>query len=141
MTWRYKMLTITDGGSLTRALNLPIDAPLKRLLTERRDQLGGDIKNIARFIVVQPGDGLAALETALGFSIRQNQTDGRRFGDPDFTPSWEWLADHGHCFEMVFILTDDGFAHVALIENSPGVDPELLNLCELYVTDQVQLHT
>ncbi len=33
------MLTITDGGSLTRALKLPIDLRLKRLLMERRDQL------------------------------------------------------------------------------------------------------
>ena len=131
------MLTITDGGSLTRALKLPIDLRLKRVLMERRDQLGGDIVDIARFIIVQPGDGLGALETALGFSILQNQTDGRCFGDPEFSPSWEWLADHGHCFELVFIMTDDGFAHVVLIENAQGVAPELLRLCGMYVTDQV----
>ena len=131
------MLTITDGGSLTRALTMPIDPRLKRLLVERRDQIGGDIVDIARFIVVQPGDSLVGLESALGFSILQNQTDGRRFGDPEFSPSWEWLADHGHCFELVFIMTDDGFAHVVLIENSEGIDPELLRLCGMYVTDQV----
>jgi len=102
------MLTITDGGSLTRAHNTSIDLRLKRLLIERRDQLGGDIVDLARFIVVQPGDGLDALETALGFSILENQTDGRRFGNPDFSPSWEWLADHGHCFELVFIFDDSG---------------------------------
>jgi len=131
------MLSITDGGSLARALKLPIDLQLKQLLIERRDQLGGDIVGIARFIVVQPGDSLVALETALGFSVLQNQTDGRRFGDPEFTPSLEWLADHDHCFEVVFIMTDDGFAHVVLVENSPGVDPHLLKLCQMYVTDPV----
>ncbi len=31
---RYKMLTITDGGSLARALKAPIDQRLKRLLLE-----------------------------------------------------------------------------------------------------------
>ncbi len=46
------MLTITDGGSLSRALKLPIDLRLKRLLMERRDQLRGDIVDIARFISV-----------------------------------------------------------------------------------------
>ena len=48
------MLTVTDGGSLARALRTPIDLRLKRLLIERRDQLGGEIVDIARFIVVQP---------------------------------------------------------------------------------------
>jgi hypothetical protein len=131
------MLTITDGGSLSRALSMPLDARLKRLLIERRDQLGGDIEDIARFIVVQPGDDLDALETALGFSVLQNQVDGRRFGDLEFSPSWEWLADHGYCFELVFIFDDSGFAHVVLVESFQGIDPELLNLCQLYVTDKV----
>ena len=78
------MLTVTDGGSLTRVLRTSIDPHLKRLLIERRDQLHGQIEGEARFIVVQPADGLDALETALGFSILQNQTDGSRFGDPEF---------------------------------------------------------
>ncbi len=132
------MLTINDGGSLSRALSTSIDPRLKQLLRNRVQQLDvEDLSTVARFIVVQPGDGLDALETALGFSILQNQTDGHRFGDPEFSPSWEWLADHGHCFEIVFIMTDDGFAHVVLIENSPGADPDLLRLCRMYVTDQV----
>lgn len=126
------MLTITDGGSLARALSLPIDLRLKQLLTDRRDQLGGDITDIARFIVVQPGDGLEALEAALGFSILQNQTDGRRFGDPEFSPSWEWLADHGHCFELVFIFDDSGFAHVVLIPDTPMQNRALRALCLTY---------
>ena len=45
------MLTITDGGSLSRALRTPIDLRLKRLLIERRDQLGGDISGEARFVI------------------------------------------------------------------------------------------
>jgi len=132
------MLTITDGGSLLRALSTSIDPRLKQLLSDRVRQLDvEDLSTVARFIIVHPGDGLDALETALGFSILQNQTDGSGFGDPDFSPSWEWLADHGHCFEMVFIMTDDGFAHVVLVEQSQGVDPELLRLCRMYVTDEV----
>ncbi len=130
------MLTITDGGSLARALVLPIDSRLKRLLVERRDQLGGDVKDQARFIVVQPGDSLDTLEQELGWSVFTTP-EGQRFGEPDFYPGWEWLADHGHCFEMVFIMTDDGFAHVILIENSPGVDPDLLKLCTTYATERV----
>jgi hypothetical protein len=123
------VLAIIDGRSLSRALSLPIDLRLKRLLIERRDQLGGDITHIAKFIVVQPGDGLKELEVELGFSVFQNRTDDRRFPDPLFSPSWEWLADHGHCFEMVFLLTDDGFAHVVIIQNCPMQNRLLRALC------------
>lgn len=130
------MLTITDGGSLARALKLPIDLRLKRLLIERRDQLGGEIKDIARFMVVQPGDSMHAFEQKLGWSVFFTP-EGQRFGEPDYYPGFEWLADHGHCFEMVFILTDDGYAHVVIIEQAAGVDPDLLKLCRLCVTEEV----
>ena len=131
------MLIITDGGSLTRALRMPLDPRLKQLLIERRDQLGGDVAGEARFVIVQHGDTPDALKQQLSFSVFQNPGDGTRFGDPDFTPGWEWIEDHGHCFELVFIFTDDGFAHVVLVENVEGVDPALLKLCQLNVTDPV----
>ena len=123
------MLTITDGGSLTRALKTALDLRIKRLLMERRDQLDGRIEGEARFIVMQPGDSLDALDTALGFSILQNQTDGLRFGDPGFSPTWEWMADHGHCWEAPFIFDDSGFAHVVIIQNSPMQNRLLRALC------------
>ena len=130
------MLTITDGGSLSRALSLPIDLRLKQLLMERRNQLGGDITDITRFVIVQPGDSISALETELGFSVFQNPADGTRFGEPDFTPGWEWLADHGHSWEMVFILDDSGFAHVVLIQNTPMQNRVLRVLCLTYADQE-----
>ena len=130
------MLTIIDGGSRARILTLPIDLRLKRLLMKRRDQLGGDIKDSARFIVIEPGDRMEAFERELGWSILTT-LEGQCFGDPDYYPTWEWLADHGHCFELVYIFTDDGFAHVVLIEKALGVDPDLLKLCEQYATAEV----
>jgi len=131
------MLTITGGASLTRVLSTSIDRRLKRLLIERRDQLGGDIAGQARFVIVQPGDSIKALEAELTFSVFQNPGNGTRLGDPNFTPGWEWIEDHGHTFELVFVFTDDGFAHVVLIQTAQGVDPDLLRLCRLYVTDPV----
>jgi len=109
------MLTIESEGSLARVLKLPIDPRLKQLLIERHEQLGGAIAGVARFVIVQPGDSPDALEAELSFSVFQNPGDGTRFGDTDFTPGWEWLADHGPCFELVFIFDDSGFAHVVLI--------------------------
>lgn len=125
------MLTVHDRASLSRALRTPIDLRLKRLLSDRRDQLGydQDLSEFARFIIVQPGDSLPSLEHELGFSVFTNQVDGSRFGQPEFSPSWEWLADHGHCFEMVFIFDDSGFAHVVIIQNSPMQNRLLRALC------------
>ncbi len=121
------MLTVTDGGSLLRALSTSIDPLLKRLLIERRDQLGGDTKGLVRFLIAEPADSIEALETELGFPIRD---------DLEGSFGCEWIADHGTFYEAVWILTDDGFAHVALIPKR-DVDPELLEFCERYVTATV----
>lgn len=129
-----QMLTITDGGSLARALSLPLDARLKRLLIERRNQLAEfeDLSEIARFIIVQPGDSLDTLEKELGFSVFRNPVDGRLFGDSEFTPGWEWIADHGSVWEICFIYDDSGFGHVVIISSEQGIDPALLRLCRAY---------
>ncbi len=122
------MLTITDGGSLARALSLPLELGLKRLLIERRSQLGGDIVDQARFIVAQPGDSMEAVEEELGF-----------FGlsDPEGSFGCEWVADHGAFYEAVWNLTDDGFAHVALVPKQAGIDPKVLQFCAECVTEKV----
>ena len=130
------MLTVHDWASLSHALRTPIDLRLKRLLIERRDQLGidDDLSTIARFVIVQPGDSLAALESELGFSVFLNPVDESQFGEPEFSPGWEWIADHGHCFEMVFIFDDSGFAHVVLIQNSPMQNRRLRAMCLSYAS-------
>ncbi|HEX8580653.1 MAG TPA: hypothetical protein VF655_13800 [Allosphingosinicella sp.] len=131
------MLSINDGPSLLRALSTPLDPRLRHLLSQRRDQLGGSITGHARFVVVQPNDTLTTVEQAFSFSPLQNPIDGSRFGDPDFTPAWEWIEDHGFCFEVVFIFDDSGFAHVLLVEKAEGVDPQLIALCQAHASGHV----
>lgn len=115
------MLTITDGEGLSRVLRRPLDSKLRRLLTERRDQLSGDIAGLARFLIAERGDTLETLETTLGFPIRPESDDS--FG-------CEWIEIHeGIIIELVWILTDDGFAHVVFVTKAAGTDPELLRLC------------
>lgn len=128
------MLSITDGEALSRALNSPIDCRLKQLLTLRRDQLGGDINDMAHFAIVQPADTAADLEQTISFSIFQNPADGSCQGEPDFSPGWEWIQDHGFAYELCFIMDDSGFGHVVIIPKQQGVDPELLNLCQQYAS-------
>lgn len=124
------MITIFNRETLSRALSSPIDARLKLLLMERRDQLGGDFTDIAKFLVMQPGDSLKALQQELGFDIFQD-ADGLAFPDPRFSGRWDWLADHGHVFEMCLEGTD-AFTHVVLIQNSPMQNRLLRALCLTY---------
>lgn len=121
------MQIVSVEESLGRILKLPIDLNLKRLLVNRRDQLGGDFVGIARFIVVQPGDSLKALQQELGFNIFED-ADGLAFPDLRFSGRWDWLADHGHVFEMCLEGTD-AFTHVVLIKNSPMQNRLLRALC------------
>jgi hypothetical protein len=130
------MLSISDGEALKCALRSPIDDRLKRLLTLRRDQLGGDITDQAHFAVVEPNDAAADLERTLGFSVFENPVDGGRFGEPDWTPGWEWIEDHGYAYELCFIMDDSGFGHVVMIPKAQGVDAELIRLCSTYSSVQ-----
>lgn len=132
------MLMVTNEYSLSRAVSSTINPLLKQLLTDRIRQLDvEDLSTAARFVIVQPGDTITDLDQALGFSILKNVADGSRFGDPDFTPGWEWIEDHGFCHELVFILTDDGYAHVVFVQRESGINADLLNFCGTYAEEQL----
>lgn len=95
------------------------DPAMQRLLRQRFDQLaeyGCPISELGQWHLVQPGDDVTELLT--------NAIDGT-IGEP----SWEWVEHHGSFFEAVWILSDDGFGHVYLIPDNPGIDRALLTLC------------
>jgi len=126
------MLIIRNSAAMAKALDGPSDTMLKRLLAQRSAQLsefGTDLGELACFIVVQPGDTLSDIETAMGFPITADFVDGIPYGEEGFMPSWEWIADHGGWFEAVWILSDDGYGHVLFVQDQEGVDPQLLSLC------------
>ncbi len=120
------MLTITDGGSLTRALSSSLDPGIKGLLRLRCEQLGGDIEHHARFLLAEPGDDLESLEAELGFPI---------FGEPELSFAPEWVADEEGLLEAVWILTDCGFAHVAVVPRGPGISPQLIEVFAAYASE------
>ena len=130
------MITIYDSADMARVLSGPIDPDLKMLLVKRLDMLSEfsqfDLSELAHFVIVEPGDTLATIEKELGFSPFVNFVDGARYPDPAFTPSWEWLIDHGPWLELVFALSDSGFGINLLVPNRPDVDAMLLALLKAY---------
>lgn len=128
------MLSISDSSALARALTFPLDHRLCDLLLLRQQQLGGEIDGIARFVIVQARDRPCWLEETLGFSIFQNAGDGTCYGDPDYSPGFDTLEDHGFAYELTFDGTTD-FTHVVIIEKAPGVHPDLLRFCATYASE------
>lgn len=119
------MLSIRDDASLQRALQLPLPESLRVLLQDRRAMLGHDLpfSDMAQFVVVQEGDTLADVERVTGLLIKL------AMDDPDYTPAWEWVIDHGQFYETVFILSDDGYGIVLFVLKT-GIDPFLRRLLE-----------
>ena len=132
------MLSLYDSVSIDFALSCPLDPFLKQLLLKRLDMLSEfrdfDLSELAHFVIVEPGDTLATIEAELGFSPFINFVDGAKFGDPDFTPSWEWLIAHGPWFESVFTRSDAGVGINLLVPNRTDIEPSLIALFNAYGT-------
>ncbi len=84
------------------------------------------------FVIVQPGDSLATINAQIGFDILANRWTGIRYDQPGYTQAFEVLDEHAGYFEMVFVLSDDGFGIEVFIPKVDGVDPELLSMCKRY---------
>jgi hypothetical protein len=68
----------------------------------------------------------------MGFPILANRFTGIEFGQPGFIPSFEILVEHAHCYEMVFIISDDGYGIEVFIPKDLGIHPDLLAMCLQY---------
>ena len=131
------MLSIRDSAAMQRALSEPLDPDLRTILLNRLNLLSEfsdfDLSELAHFIIIEPGDSVAAVEDELSFSPFVNFVDGARYPDPAFTPSWEWLTARGLWLDSVWALSDSGFGIVLLVPDIDGVDPELLALFKSYI--------
>tara|TARA_R110000824_G_scaffold203222_7_gene387612 strand:+ start:1509 stop:1901 length:393 start_codon:yes stop_codon:yes gene_type:complete len=128
------MITLRTASAVKSTIALLADNQLRALLTERLQQLtnaweGIDLSYLTHFLIIQAGDTAADAENELGWSLLVNPVDGARVGQPDFTPSWEWIEDHGGWFEAVYIISDDGFGISLFVQDHPETDEELLAMC------------
>jgi hypothetical protein len=111
--------------------------PAIRRLVERRfaeicDGEAYDAEVHGEIIVAERGDTLGSLERDSGCPIATNPFDECRFPDPDFAPACEVIEEHATCFEMVFILNDDGFGVLIFVPKHPAVDRDLLSVCRIH---------
>ena len=135
-------MIILHGPSLIHRI---ADPSIRNLVSQRFSQiLSGtpyDYDQHGYMIIVESGDSIESLESETCCSIIHNAFDGTHFGDSDFTPCFEVLEDHGNCYEMLFILNDEGFAIDIFIPKHSGINAELLALCAEYAVPAMAAHS
>lgn len=129
------MLRLHDPSSLDRVT----DPDVRRLIELRFAQILDGEPYDPEWILVEPGDGVSALEEAVGVPIVTNPYAEVRFGHPEFVPVCEVLEEHATCYELVYILSDDGFGVTIFIPKALGVDAELLSLCAAFAVPSADL--
>ena len=106
-----------------------VDLPIRALLQLRFDQLEGVITD-TEFFVVEANDTVDEIEAETGCPIVTSWFGDEVFGDDDFVPSFDFIEEHRHCYEMMFNTSDDGT--VVILVPKERVDARLLALCSQY---------
>lgn len=81
-----------------------------------------ELSELVTFIVVEPGDALAAIDEQLGFPVLGNRH--------------ELIEEHAGWYEIVFVLSDDGYGIEVFIPKASGVDPDLLAMCTTHTKEK-----
>lgn len=129
--WRYPVIVVRNL-QVTNQISNP---DIRKLVQQRINDLGGeafDADSLGYFLVVDAGDALQAISEQLGFDILCNRWTGICYDHPDFTPSFEFVQDMGYCYDMVFVLSDDGYGIELFIPKGEGIDPDLIAMCQQY---------
>lgn len=118
------MIVIRTAEALARALDSPIDVIAKDCLRCHGERLAEyddyTLDELALFAIVEPGNTLADIESTLGM---------RLVAEGDFALTPELIEQHADWIEATFILSDDGYGLILLVEDSPATDPTLLAAC------------
>lgn len=119
------MINLPDLDSQLAALNQPVEPNLHKLLHGRiQDALALELGDLTHFVVIEPGDDEGDIINAIGFSPLVSRIDGVHL-----QPDWDWIERHEGWWELVYTVSNDGFAFILFVQDVPGVLPDLLDLC------------
>lgn len=119
------MLIIRTAEELACTIAAPSGPEIASILRVHADRLAEfdnfELSDLALFAIIQPGDTLESVEDALNWRL----TDG----DGGFIQPPEIVSRHAGWYEVVFILSDDGYGLVLLLPIQGGTEPKLLAAC------------
>lgn len=125
------MLHLYDRATMAHALTLDLDPRLRELLTRRIENLDteyGDLTDFTEFLVVERGDEEADIIRIVGFSPLVEPVDGRRYGEEEWLPGWDWIIKHSGWYELTFSF-GSAFAYVLFVEITGDHASPLETLC------------
>jgi len=127
------MQSFDTAKAIAKAPRVVTDPQLKNLLSDRvRDWSALGLLDLTHLVIVEVGDTDASIIEELGFSPLVNPLNGKRFGMEGFVLPFDYIEDHGSCFELIVTVGNDGFAFVLFVRDRVGVDPKLLSMCNTH---------
>ncbi len=112
------------------------DPHIRALLTLRLQQLCPIEDGL--LLVVEAGDCVEELEAVSGVPILSDPYSDTAHGQPDYTPSFDFVIDHSAAYEMHFDSSDDGIGTTLFIPKGNSIDADLLALCAQYAVPAVE---
>ena len=119
------MLVIRDRPTIYAGTNALADPELRRLIHQSADQLMSQfepgeysLEELGVFIVVESGDSIDAIDEQLGRSILDTRP--------------ELVLEHPGWYQLVFILSDDGYGVEVFVPKDSSIPPDLIALCRRY---------
>ena len=132
------MRILRDAADVAALEDEELRAQIERRLDEREIGEDFDAELHGPFVVMIPGDGLAEVEAAIGISLLVNPVTRVAYGDPAFSPIFEYAGRHARFYELVFIPGGGDEGVTLFVPRHPDVEPRLLELCAEYaVTEPV----
>ena len=126
------MKVIRDPADTASIADSELRTLVEKTIAALSEDYPYDPEEMGYFLIVEPGDSLATINAQIGFDILVNKWSGIRFNQPGYTQSFEVLDEHAGYYEMVFIISDDGFSVEVFIPKVTGIDPALLAMCQRY---------
>ena len=120
------MYDLPDTDSIAAVLTQPIDPTLYLLLADRLSDIRRcGLEAYTHVLVIEAGDVERAIVNAIGFSPLRSRIDGI----PN-QPDWDWIERHDGWWELLYTVSNDGFAFIILVEDNPR--SALAMLCREY---------
>ena len=112
------MLIIKDRDSASTVS----DPAIRQMILQRIDAIASDepfdSKLHGYFVVPEDGDTLAAINAQVGFDL--------------LAKPHEILEEYPDCYDLLYIICDDGLGIEVFIQKAAGIDPNLVAMCQRF---------
>lgn len=111
------MQVIRDPAEVARIA----DPAIRQMILQRIDAIASDEPYDAHlhgYFVFVEGDPLNTINKQVGFDL--------------LAKPYEILEEYPDCYDLLYIVSDDGFAVELFVPKAAGIDPDLMAMCRRY---------